>query len=138
MRPNEKFSGGGHARHLCKECSRLGKEELKYRQAVRDIDRTATWEGLILRKQRRRLESFLGHPNQRVRQYAEKLFAHDAAKREQRRQGRLEWAGDEETYAEDAWLQERDNPEQECRDGTEEPGGDHEDRDEWDDSEIPF
>jgi hypothetical protein len=34
-RPNERFSGAGHARHLCKDCQKLGAEELTYRQAVR-------------------------------------------------------------------------------------------------------
>jgi hypothetical protein len=39
MRPNERFSGRGHARHLCKECAKLGQEELAYRQAV-DAERS--------------------------------------------------------------------------------------------------
>jgi hypothetical protein len=35
--PNERFSGGGHARHVCRECAKLGQEELEYRQTVRDM-----------------------------------------------------------------------------------------------------
>jgi hypothetical protein len=46
MRANEKFSGNGHARHLCKDCARLGGEELAYRQAIRDLERLATGEGI--------------------------------------------------------------------------------------------
>ncbi|MEW6741288.1 MAG: hypothetical protein AB1486_00900 [Planctomycetota bacterium] len=38
-RPNERFSGKGHMRHVCRDCSKLGKEELGRRQAYRDIDR---------------------------------------------------------------------------------------------------
>jgi hypothetical protein len=34
-RPNEAFSGKGHARHLCKECSQLPKES---RQTTRRLD----------------------------------------------------------------------------------------------------
>jgi len=53
MRPNERFSGAGHASHVCKDCQRLGAEELAYRQAVRTIDRMIHWEtGRLKRKQR--------------------------------------------------------------------------------------
>ena len=45
-RPNEKFSGRGHARHLCRECAKLGAEELAYRQALRNLERCITWEGI--------------------------------------------------------------------------------------------
>jgi hypothetical protein len=34
-RPNEAFSGGGHRRHVCKECSRMPKEE---REAIEQAD----------------------------------------------------------------------------------------------------
>src|SRR5580692_6802997 len=72
MRPNERFSGGGHTRHVCKECHRLGSEELTYRQAVRNIDRMLTWEtGRVKRKHRNNFARFLHHPNERVRRYAE-------------------------------------------------------------------
>jgi hypothetical protein len=36
VRPNEAFSGRGHARHLCKECSRLGAAEIVLRQQARN------------------------------------------------------------------------------------------------------
>ncbi|CAN5920166.1 hypothetical protein BH11MYX4_BH11MYX4_05380 [soil metagenome] len=54
MGPNERFSGAGHARHICKDCQRLGAEELAYRQAVRSIDRMIVWETGLKRKQRAR------------------------------------------------------------------------------------
>ena len=76
MRPNERFSGGGHARHVCKDCHKLGAEELAYRQGVRDIDRMVQWEtGRVKRKQRHNLARFLRHPNERVRLYAERVAA---------------------------------------------------------------
>lgn len=79
MRPNERFSGAGHARHLCKECSKLGAEELTYRQAVRDIDRMILWEtGRVKRKQRNNFARFLRHPSERIRRYAEGVAARDA------------------------------------------------------------
>jgi hypothetical protein len=35
VRANERFSGKGHARHLCKDCEKLGSAELEARQAQR-------------------------------------------------------------------------------------------------------
>ena len=75
LRPNERFSGRGHARHLCKECSKLGNEELAYRQALRDIDRLLDCDGLVRRKHRKTFEHFLLHPDERVRRYAEAVAA---------------------------------------------------------------
>ena len=89
VRANERFSGRGHARHLCKECSKLGKEELAYRQAVRDIDGLLDWNGVVRRKQRKSFERFLSHPDERVRRYAEDVAAEDARAREAFRQERL-------------------------------------------------
>jgi hypothetical protein len=45
MRWNEKFSGSGHANHLCKDCYKLGSSELQYRKDLRDLERLVTWEG---------------------------------------------------------------------------------------------
>jgi hypothetical protein len=78
MRPNEAFSGGGHARHLCKECSKLGAEELAYRQEVRNIDRLLDGDGLIRRKTRKPFQRYRSHPNPRVRAYAAEVAAGDA------------------------------------------------------------
>jgi hypothetical protein len=96
-RPNEKFSGRGHGRHLCRDCSKLPPEELAYRQVVRDIDRMVGWDGLVRRKQRKSLERFLSHPDERVRRYAQEVAANDAREREEYRQDRRAWeeAGDD-------------------------------------------
>ncbi len=80
VRPNERFSGRGHARHLCTDCQKLGAEELVYRQAIRDIDRMVHWEiGRVKRKQRSNFERFLRHTNERIRRYAEGILAQPAA-----------------------------------------------------------
>lgn len=82
MKPNERFSGAGHARHLCRDCSSLGAEELAYRQAARDIDRMIQWEtGRVKRKQRNNFARLLRHPNERVRQYAQRFAAREGYER---------------------------------------------------------
>lgn len=85
MRANEKLSGSGHARHLCKDCARLGKEELAYRQAIRNLERLVTWEGFIPRKKRVQFRKYLEHEEERVRAYARQLEAADALAREEQR-----------------------------------------------------
>jgi hypothetical protein len=77
MRPNEKFSRAGHARHLCKNCSRLGASELQHRQDGRNLERLITREGVIGRKKRKAFNRFLEHPDPRIRRYAEELAALD-------------------------------------------------------------
>lgn len=73
IRANEKFSGRNHARHLCKECARLGKDELEYRQAVCDMDRLLRGGQRIPRKRREQFRKFLAHENERVRRTAEEI-----------------------------------------------------------------
>jgi hypothetical protein len=70
MRLNERFSGRGRARHLCRDCSKLGPEELAYRQGGRALDRLVVWSGGVPRRHRKACESFLRHSNSRLRQYA--------------------------------------------------------------------
>jgi hypothetical protein len=78
MRPNERFSGRGHARHVCKDCQKLGAEEFAYRLAIRNIDQMLVWEtGRVKRKHRNGFASFLRHPNERIRRYAESMAARD-------------------------------------------------------------
>jgi hypothetical protein len=77
MRPNEKFSGSGHARHLCKDCSRLGASELQHRQDLRNLERLVAWEGVIGRRKRKAFNRFLEHPDPHIRGCAEKLAAQD-------------------------------------------------------------
>jgi hypothetical protein len=85
MRANEKFSGRGHAQHLCKECARLGKDELAYRQAVRNLDRLMACSSTIPRRKREQFRQYLEHKNERVRAYARQIAAVDAAERAQQR-----------------------------------------------------
>ena len=71
MRANEKFSGRGHSEHLCKDCARLGKEELSYRQSVRNLERLLTWDGRVPRENREQFKKYLNHENERVRAFAD-------------------------------------------------------------------
>ena len=73
IRPNERFSGGGHKHHICKDCHKLGPKEIAYQQEVRNIERCFDWNGRIYRKQRMSFERFLNHSNPRVREYAQGL-----------------------------------------------------------------
>ena len=84
-RANEKFSGKGHTRHLCKECARLGKEELAYRQTMRDLDRLLTWNGHIPRRNREQFRKYLNHKDERIRAYACQIEATDALNRAEQR-----------------------------------------------------
>ncbi len=82
MRSNESFSGRGHARHVCKACSKLGAEEIAFRQHISHVDQLLDWDGLIRRRNRRAFDRFLLHPDPRIRAYAEEVRAHDARIRE--------------------------------------------------------
>jgi hypothetical protein len=85
MRANEEFSGRGHARHLCKDCARLGKEELAYRQTVRDLERLLTRDGRVPREKREQFKKYLNHKNERVRAFATEIEAAGAWARAERR-----------------------------------------------------
>ena len=80
-RANEKFSGRGHARHICRDCAKLGAKELAYRQARRDLQRCMTWDGIIPRKRRKAFTRFLNHDDPRIRALAEQMQAEDLAAR---------------------------------------------------------
>lgn len=80
-RPNEKFSGRGHGRHLCRDCAKLGAEKLAYRQALRDLQRCMTWEGIIPRKRRTSFERFLHHDDPHIRAVAEEMLEEDRTTR---------------------------------------------------------
>ena len=90
IRPNERFSGRGHARHLCRDCAKLGASELAFRQATHDIDRLVTWDGLIRRKKHEIFARFVSHPDERIRAYAALVIARDAVERERLRRERLD------------------------------------------------
>lgn len=73
-KPNERFSGRGHARHLCRECAKLGAAELSYRQHVRNIERCLNYDGTVRRKHRNFIQQFLGHGDLRLRAWADQLL----------------------------------------------------------------
>lgn len=81
-RANEKFSGKGHARCLCRDCQKLGPAELAYRQALRDLDRCVTLEGIVPRKRRKQFAEFLNHSAPRIRQLAREIHEDDQAARD--------------------------------------------------------
>ena len=85
MRANEKFSGLGHARHVCKDCARLGKKELAYRQSVRNLERLLTWDGRVPGENRGHFKKYLNHENERVRAFATEIETIDAWERAERR-----------------------------------------------------
>jgi len=85
-RPNEQFSGRGHRKHVCKDCMKLGKEELAYRQHLRHIDRLLNWDGIVRRKNRAVFERYLSHPDARVRAYASKVRDHSEQRRQELRE----------------------------------------------------
>jgi hypothetical protein len=102
-RPNERFSGRGHAKHLCRDCARLPREELEYRRAVRNIEPLVRSGWLIPRKHRARIEQFIAHSNERVRQYAKALLdLHD------REIARLRAEREAEERAFEAWFRGRE------------------------------
>lgn len=59
----------------------MGPDELRYRQDLRDLDRLATWEGFIGRRQRKTFNRFLEHPDPRIRQAAENMAVEDRKNR---------------------------------------------------------
>lgn len=86
QRSNESFSGPGHARHLCRECQKLGAAELDFRSARANLERMMTPDGLVRRKQRRHFRKFLEDPRPRVQQLAEHLWRLDRQIRAERRE----------------------------------------------------
>ena len=91
-RPNESFSGRGHTRHVCRECSKLGKDELEYRQAIRNVDRALRPHDCVSHRARAVLERSLQHPNPRVQVYVAKLIYQGERARAA---SRLAWGRDE-------------------------------------------
>ena len=73
FRPDEQFSGKGHARHLCRDCARLGREELEYRQALRDMERCVGSGGRVFKKRRTQFDAYLHHENPRIRAAAKEI-----------------------------------------------------------------
>lgn len=65
---------------------KLGKEELAYRQHVRNIDRLLHWDGIIRRKNRAAFERYLSHSDERVRKYANEVKEHNEQRRHEWRE----------------------------------------------------
>ncbi|MBF0367749.1 MAG: hypothetical protein HQK50_19435 [Oligoflexia bacterium] len=89
IKSNEKFSGKNHGRHLCKDCTQLGKEELQFRQVKRDVNRLIGWEGTVSHRNKKALEKYLKHPDKRIADLASSAFIED-------RNLRLLWKREEE------------------------------------------
>jgi hypothetical protein len=98
MRPNEKFSRRGRMRHVCKGCARLGKDELAYRQAMRNLGRLLGFDGVIGRRNRNAVGRFLEHSNPRVRNYAREGITHSDRELRRRREERLALKVEEERW----------------------------------------
>jgi hypothetical protein len=102
IRPNEQFSGKGHARHVCKACARLGADELVYRQALRNLERCMDINTIIPRTHRASFDRFLTHKDPRIRAAAREMQERDA-------QTRTEWSAvrrqeqEREVHTLDTW-----------------------------------
>jgi hypothetical protein len=90
VRPNERFSGRNHPRHLCRECAHLPAEEREYRQGERDIERLLHDGLYVPRKRRAQFNRFLAHPNARVRDLARRILAEQRRHAEESRRMRDE------------------------------------------------
>jgi hypothetical protein len=84
MWPNERFSGGNHPRHLCRECAHLPAEEREYRRGESDIERLLHDGLYVPRRRRAQFSRFLEHPNARVRDLARRILAEQRRHAEER------------------------------------------------------
>jgi len=84
MRANEKFSGKGHARHVCKDCERLPRAERDRVQALMDIERFLIQSSISARNVAR-LKSLRESPDVDLRPKAELVLEVAALKPHRRR-----------------------------------------------------
>jgi hypothetical protein len=106
---------------LCKECAQLGKDELAYRQTIRNLERLVTWEGIIPRKKREQFRKYLGHKDERVRARAQEIEAADATACNEQR---FDCSSDElqsERADEDIVVEADSSSETICEEGNEMP-----------------
>jgi len=68
-RANEKFSGKGHARHICRDCARLPREDHDRAQALMDIEGLLHQSNISARNIAR-LKRLCGSPNEEDRRKA--------------------------------------------------------------------
>ncbi len=85
LRPSERFAAKGRQRHVCRDCARLGPDELAFRQCLRNMQGCLTLDGRVRRGRRAAFERFLGHEDARVRGAAEQILRAEV----ERRSGRL-------------------------------------------------
>lgn len=83
-RANEKFSGRGHARHICRECARLPREERERAQALMDIEGFLHQSNVSARNIAR-LKRLCGSPSEEVRRKAALVLAVAETKPHKRR-----------------------------------------------------
>ncbi len=69
QRPNEKFTGRGHRKHICKDCQRLPREELSRIECLNELVRFLD-QSNISANNISRLETLKQYPNEKVRELA--------------------------------------------------------------------
>jgi hypothetical protein len=69
QRPNEKFTGRGHRKHICKDCQRLPREELGRIECLNELVRFLD-QSNISANNISRLETLKQYPNEEVRELA--------------------------------------------------------------------
>ncbi|MEA1944538.1 MAG: hypothetical protein U9N07_04285 [Euryarchaeota archaeon] len=72
--PNEKFSGKGHAAHICKKCARKSKAQQSEEIAITRIYHVLSYHNLS-RDNRRMLENYTHSRSERVRSEALTVLA---------------------------------------------------------------
>ncbi len=69
MRPNEEFSGKGHARHICKQCSRLPREQIWRHDVLEEVGGFLS-QSNISKKNLQRLTELPASENEEVAELA--------------------------------------------------------------------
>jgi methionyl-tRNA synthetase len=72
--PNEKFSGKGHAAHICKTCAKKPEDKRLEGIALNRIQRVYRY-GDLSRNNRKLLEDYSHSPNERVRSAAKEAIS---------------------------------------------------------------
>jgi len=72
--PNEKFSGKGHAAHICKKCAKKLKEQKSEELALNRIYHVCQYQNLS-RDNRRMLEKYTHSKRERIRSAALEVIA---------------------------------------------------------------
>jgi tetratricopeptide (TPR) repeat protein len=96
LRPNEAFSGKNHGRHLCKECSKLDVDELKFRQIKINDERLIGWSEVISHKNKRALEKYRDHNDVRISELVNSAFIRDI-------ETRSRWKSEHDELEERQW-----------------------------------